>query len=268
LDKLAELKDILKTVGPQNIWRPVVVNADHLLADGIGEAGDGLAENTGNLDFKGKTVLDLGCNFGYYSFLARSAGARRVLGIDADARIIRGCEIITALNGVDRVAFLAIDIVKAEGIGKFDIGLMIDLIGRQMIRTGTAKAVLDSLESLSEKEMVLTLRPRYHIPKKLAGDFQGLKEKYPASITCATGSKQTGRQPLFQRKMARKWNTSRPCILSEERPHQTPSLLKNSGFYATMNISTGFGQGVFFCGQDTGISLVRLRIATQNFHHC
>lgn len=180
MDKLAELKDILKTVGPQNIWRPVVVNADHLLADGIGEAGDGLAENMGNLDFKGKTVLDLGCNFGYYSFLARSAGARRVLGIDADARIIRGCEIITALNGVDRVAFLAIDIVKAEGIGKFDIGLMIDLIGRQMIRTGTAKAVLDSLESLSEKEMVLTLRPRYHIPKKLAGDFQGLKEKYPA----------------------------------------------------------------------------------------
>ena len=157
-----------------------MVNGDHLLAGGIGEAGDGLAENMGTLDFKGKTVLDLGCNFGYYSFLARRAGARRVLGIDADARIIRGCEIITALNGVDGVAFLAIDIVKAEGIGRFDIGLMIDLIGRQMIRTGTAKAVLHSLESLSQKEMVLTLRPRYHIPKKLAGDFKGLKEKYPA----------------------------------------------------------------------------------------
>jgi tRNA (mo5U34)-methyltransferase len=180
LDKIDELKDILKAVGPQNIWRPVVVNGEHLLADGIGEAGDGLAENMGNLDFKGKTVLDLGCNFGYYSFLVRSAGARRVLGIDADARIIRGCEIITALNRVDGVAFLAIDIVKAEGIGMFDIGLMIDLIGRQMIGTGSAKAVLDSLESLSEKEMVLTLRPRYHIPKKLAGDVQGLKEKYPA----------------------------------------------------------------------------------------
>ena len=123
--------------------------------------------------------MDLGCNFGYYSFLARHAGARRVLGIDADARIIRGCEIIKVLNGVDRVAFLAIDIVRAEGIGRFDIGLMIDLIGTEMIRTGAARAVLDSLESLSEKEMVLTLRPRYHVSKKLAGDFQGLKEKYP-----------------------------------------------------------------------------------------
>jgi tRNA (mo5U34)-methyltransferase len=179
LDKLSELKDILQTVGPQNIWRPVVVNGDHRLADGIGEARDGLAENVGNLDFRGKTVLDLGCNFGYYSFWARSIGARRVLGIDADARIIRGCEIIRALNGVDGVAFLAIDIVKAEGIGTFDIGLMIDLIGRQMINTGAARSVLGSLESLSEKEMVLTVRPRYHIPKKLAGDFQGLKEKYP-----------------------------------------------------------------------------------------
>ena len=180
MDKLAELKDILKTVGPQNIWRPVVVSTDLLLADGIGDPGDGLAENMGNLDLKGKTVLDLGCNFGYYSFLARSAGARRVLGIDADARVIRGCEIIAALNGVDRVAFLATDIVRAEGIGRFDVGLMIDLIGSQMILSGTARAVLDSLERLSQKEMVLTLRPRYHIPKKLAADFRGLKKKYPA----------------------------------------------------------------------------------------
>jgi len=179
LDKIAELKDILKTVGPQHIWRPVVINGNHRLADGIGEARDGIGENLDRLDFKGKTVLDLGCNFGYYSFVARSAGARRVLGIDADARIIRGCEIIKALNAIDGVAFLAIDIIAAKGIGRFDIGLMIDLIGREMIANGTAAAVLDSLETLSEKEMVLTLRPRYHIPKKLAGDFQGLIKKYP-----------------------------------------------------------------------------------------
>jgi len=179
LDKLSELREILKTVGPQNIWRPVVVNGDDLLADGIGDARDGLAENLGNLDFQGKTVLDLGCNFGYYSFLARRAGARRVLGIDADARIIRGCEIIGMLNGVEGVTFRALDIIRSEGIGRFDIGLMIDLIGTQMIITGAAKALLDSLERLSGKEMVLTLRPRYHIGKKLGGDFQRLKEKYP-----------------------------------------------------------------------------------------
>jgi SAM-dependent methyltransferase len=179
LDKLTELRDILKTVGPQNIWRPVVVNGDDLLADGIGDACDGLAENLSNLDFQDKTVLDLGCNFGYYSFLARRAGARRVLGIDADARIIRGCEIIRVLNGFEGVTFRALNIIGTEGIGRFDIGLMIDLIGTQTIITGAAKAVLDSLERLSGKEMVLTLRPRYHIGKKLGGDFQGLKEKYP-----------------------------------------------------------------------------------------
>jgi hypothetical protein len=49
-----------------------------------------------------------------------------------------------------------------------------------MVRTGTAKDLLSSLERLSQKEMLLTLRPRYHIKKKLQGDFQGLREKYPA----------------------------------------------------------------------------------------
>jgi hypothetical protein len=29
--------------------------------------------------------------------------------------------------------------------------------------------------------MFLTIRPRYHIKKKLKGDFQGLKEKYPGN---------------------------------------------------------------------------------------
>ena len=180
MNKIEELEEILKSVGPQNIWHPVVVNGDKLLADGIGDPLDGIRDSDGVLDFAGKTVVDLGCNFGYYSFLVRNAGARDVLGIDMDDRIIRGCEILKALHGVDRVNFRSLDITKANGVGKFDIGMMIDIIGRDKIRTGTAKDFLNSLERMSQKEMLLTLRPRYHIEKKLQGDFQGLREKYPA----------------------------------------------------------------------------------------
>jgi hypothetical protein len=180
MNETKELEEILKLVGPKNIWRPVVIREKQMLADGIGEACDGLPVNNGNFKFDSKTVVDLGCNFGYYSFFARNAGASQVLGIDNDKRIIRGCDIIKALNNVDRVTFQTLDITKANGIGKFEIGMMINLIGKDMIRTGKAKDLLNSLERLSQKEMLLTLRPRYHINKKLQGDFKGLREKYPA----------------------------------------------------------------------------------------
>ena len=179
MDKIKELEEILKSVGPQNIWHPVVVNGDKLLANGIGETVDGIRDSDGVLDFQGKTVVDLGCNFGYYSFFVRNAGARDVLGIDMDERIIRGCEILKVLHDVDRVNFRPLDITKSNGVGKFDIGMMIDVIGRDKIRTGTAKDFLNSLESMSQKEMLLTLRPRYHIEKKLQTDFQRLRENYP-----------------------------------------------------------------------------------------
>jgi len=180
VDKIKELKEILKTVGPQNIWQPVVVNGDKLLSDGCADPDDGLRDRDGILDFKGKTVVDIGCNFGHYSFFARRAGAGYVLGIDIDERVIRGSEILKALYDVDRVYFRALDITKANEVGKFEIGMMINIIGKDMVRTGTAKDLLSSLERLSQKEMLLTLRPRYHIKKKLQNDFQGLREKYPA----------------------------------------------------------------------------------------
>ncbi len=180
MDKIKELKEILKTVGAQNIWQPVVVNGDKLLADGIADPDDGLRDSNGILDFEGKTVVDIGCNFGHYSFFARSAGAGYVLGIDIDQRVIRGSEILKALYDVDRVYFRALDITKANEVGKFEIGMMINIIGKDMVRTGTAKDLLSSLERLSQKEMLLTLRPRYHIKKKLQNDFQGLREKYAA----------------------------------------------------------------------------------------
>ena len=180
MDKIKELKEILKTVGPQNIWQPVVVNGDKLLSDGCADPDDGLRDRDGILDFKGKTVVDIGCNFGHYSFFARRAGAGYVLGIDIDERVIRGSEILKALYDVDRVYFRALDITKANEVGKFEIGMMINIIGKDMVRTGTAKDLLSSLERLSQKEMLLTLRPRYHIKKKLQNDFQGLREKYPA----------------------------------------------------------------------------------------
>ncbi len=48
-----------------------------------------------------------------------------------------------------------------------------------MICTGVFKEFLNVLERLSEKEMILSIKPVSHIKKHLNSDFQGLEEKYP-----------------------------------------------------------------------------------------
>jgi SAM-dependent methyltransferase len=100
-----ELITILHEVGPENIWRPVYDDQHVLLADGIADMRDGSPGDISTVDFHEKTVLDLGCNFGFYSFLAKGLGAKRVLGVDSNARVIKGCELLKAIHKVQGVYF-------------------------------------------------------------------------------------------------------------------------------------------------------------------
>ena len=179
MDELREFMEILRQVGPENIWRPVYSPGNELLADGAGELCNGLPPNLEQFDFKNKTVADIGCNFGHYTFIVKRNGSRHVTGIDADCRIIRGCRILKRLFGVDGVSFLAADIADSDGLGTFDTGMMIDFIGKKMVRTGIFKEYLDALERLSKKEMILSIKPVYQIRKHLNGDFQAIREIYP-----------------------------------------------------------------------------------------
>lgn len=177
---LDELKTILKQVGPDNIWRPVYDLQHNLLSLGVGKEGDGLPPNLNGLDLKDKTVVDLGCNFGHYTFWARSQTASHVLGIDIDPRIIRGCFLLRDMHDYDRVNFLAQDITRINGMDRFDIAMMIDFIGKSMVRSGALIAFLDALEKLGRNEMLLSIRPMYRIKKHLKNDLKGLTSKYPA----------------------------------------------------------------------------------------
>lgn len=176
---LRKLMKILRQVGPENIWRPVYAPGNILLSEGIGDIRDGLPENLWKFNFKDKTVADLGCNFGYYTFMVKKAGASHVLGIDKDRRIIRGCRILKRLFHADGISFLVADIMDSRAIGTFDTGMMIDFIGKTMVTTGIFKEYLNALERVSEKNMILSLRSVYNVKKHLRNDFHGLAEKYP-----------------------------------------------------------------------------------------
>lgn len=180
MQALTELQRIFDSVGPRKIWRPVFDARHRLLAAGIGDADDGLPPAAAGIDFRGKSVLDLGCNFGFYSFLARQLGARRVLGVDIDPRIIRGCALLKEIYGMDGIQFAAADALKLD-TDRFDMVMMIDFIGKGVIQEGRVQPFMAAAERLARRELLLTVRPVYHIHKKFGRAAAVLKARYPAA---------------------------------------------------------------------------------------
>jgi SAM-dependent methyltransferase len=179
MNDFQELLKILDQVGPQNIWRPVYGPGNQCLAEGVGDIRDGLPDNMKRFDFRNRTVVDLGCNFGFYTFLVGRAGAAHVTGIDIDGRVIEGCRILKRLFQADNVSFIAADVANPPHLGPFDIGMMIDFIGKAKVLDGSLRHYLDALENLSRTEMIISLRPAYKIANHLNNDFHGLRAKYP-----------------------------------------------------------------------------------------
>ena len=73
----ATLRAALAALGPGRVWRPVPGPDGTLLAPGRGPGPECLDAYVAGLDVAGKTVADLGCNLGYFAFLA----ARCLLGL-------------------------------------------------------------------------------------------------------------------------------------------------------------------------------------------
>jgi tRNA (mo5U34)-methyltransferase len=80
------------------------------------------------LDFSGKSVLDAACNAGYYSFVAKSRGAERVVGLELDGHYVRQAQYMSTLLGLD-VQFLQDDVHNVDTrLGIFDIIICSGLI--------------------------------------------------------------------------------------------------------------------------------------------
>lgn len=175
-----ELQAIIRQTGEDAVWRPIFDHGQKLLAAGVGVEDDGLPSRLEGVVLKNKAVVDLGCNFGHYTFWASDQGAAHVLGIDIDPAVIKGCRILQNLREYQNVTFLAGDITSLSGLGPFDMAMMIDFIGKESVRTGLLVAFLDALEGMAGKEMLVTVRPVYRISKHLENDRRGLLGKYPS----------------------------------------------------------------------------------------
>ena len=79
-------------------------------------------------DLTGKTVLDIGCNAGFYSLEMKRRGAARVLGIDTDERYLQQARFSAEVTGAD-VEFVRMPVWDIAALHeKFDLVIFMGVL--------------------------------------------------------------------------------------------------------------------------------------------
>jgi ribosomal protein L11 methyltransferase len=101
------------------------------------------------IDFRGRSVIDVGTGSGLLAIAARRLGAAAVLAIDDDPDAIAAAEANVALNGESRIALEVTDL-RSSPIGQFDV-VVANLTGGLLI------ASADRLQSFAAPDGRLVL---------------------------------------------------------------------------------------------------------------
>lgn len=125
-----DIKRRLAELGPwfQNIHVQGVPTApDHFLGDYPSFKWEGFKKVIPE-DLAGRSVLDVGCNAGFYSFEMKKRNARRVLGIDADPHYLRQARFVAEQTGLD-VEFRLMSVYDVGQLGeKFDLVIFMGVL--------------------------------------------------------------------------------------------------------------------------------------------
>ncbi|MCX6967185.1 MAG: TIGR04290 family methyltransferase [Verrucomicrobia bacterium] len=79
-------------------------------------------------DLRGKSVLDIGCNAGFYCFEMKRRGARRVLGIDSDEAYLAQARFAAEVLGME-VEFQRLSVYDVGQLGeRFDVVLFMGVL--------------------------------------------------------------------------------------------------------------------------------------------
>lgn len=100
------------------------------------------------IDVKGKRVLDVGCNEGYFSLMLKEFGAKEVIGIDADRIRLKKANFVLNVLGCQGIRYEEIDIFSESlfQLGKFDFTLCMGILHR----VPNPYALLDRIARISD----------------------------------------------------------------------------------------------------------------------
>ncbi len=100
---------------------------DHFLGDYPTVKWRGFAHAVPD-DLTGKTVLDIGCNAGFYSMEMKRRGAARVVGIDSEELYLEQARFAAGVNGLD-IEFHKLSVYDVARLGeKFDFVIFMGVL--------------------------------------------------------------------------------------------------------------------------------------------
>ena len=80
-------------------------------------------------DLTGKSVLDIGCNAGFYSVEMKRRGAARVVGIDSDDRYLAQARLASRTLGFDDIEFRNLSVYDVGALGeRFDVVIFMGVL--------------------------------------------------------------------------------------------------------------------------------------------
>lgn len=129
-DPTAEIERRIAELGPwfQNIdVRGVPTAPDHFLGNYPAFKWDGFKHALPE-DLEGRSVLDVGCNAGFYAFEMKRRNAGRVVGIDSDPHYLRQAKFVAEQTGLD-VEFRQMSVYDVGKIGeRFDLVIFMGVL--------------------------------------------------------------------------------------------------------------------------------------------
>ncbi len=117
-------------------------------------------------DLRGMSVLDIGCNAGFYSVEMKKRGAARVVGIDSDQRYIEQARLTAQVAGFDDIEFRILSVYDVGQLAElFDLVIFMGvlyhlrhpLLALDLIHENVAKdwLLFQSMQRGSEQVMAL-----------------------------------------------------------------------------------------------------------------
>ncbi len=167
-------------------------------------------------DLSGMTVLDIGCNGGFYSLEMKRRGADRVVGIDSDERYLQQARFAAEVSGV-AIDFRRMDVYEVGQLGeKFDLVLFMGVLYH-------LRHPLLALDLL--REHVCKDRLLFQSMQRGSSQVLALEDDYPFSETAIFDRPDYPRLHFVERRYSQDptnwWIPNRACV---------EAMLRSAGF--------------------------------------